>query len=36
VFRRDNRLVLTYLPEGPAADEDAVEADESETDEAAA
>ena len=22
VFRPDNRLVLTYLPEGPAADDD--------------
>ena len=23
VFRPDNRLVLTYLPEGPAADDEA-------------
>ena len=27
VFRADNRLVLTYLPEGPAADDAALDAD---------
>jgi zinc protease len=26
-FRADNRLVLTYLPDGPAADSDAIDAD---------
>ncbi len=38
VFRKDNRLVLTYLPEGPAADEGALDADgtDTESDEAAA
>ena len=38
VFRADNRLVLTYLPEGPAADEAALsdEGDDSESDEVAA
>ncbi len=38
VFRPDNRLVLTYLPEGPAADSDALTDDDtaSETDEVAA
>ena len=38
VFRKDNRLVLTYLPEAPAADEGALDADgtDTETDEAAA
>jgi len=30
VFRPDNRLVLTYLPEGPAADDEALSEDESE------
>jgi predicted Zn-dependent peptidase len=32
VFRADNRLVLIYLPEGPAADDAALDEDESETD----
>jgi predicted Zn-dependent peptidase len=38
VFRPDNRLVLTYLPDGPAADEAVVDGDDTtdETDEAAA
>ena len=31
VFRRDNRLVLTYLPEGPAADAAALDGDATET-----
>ncbi len=30
MFRPDNRLVLTYLPEGPAADDEALSDDESE------
>ena len=30
VFRPENRLVLTYLPEGPAADDEALSDDESE------
>ena len=32
VFRADNRLVLTYLPEGPAADDAALDEDEAATD----
>ncbi len=36
VFRPDNRLVLTYLPEGPAADDEALTEDDAETDEVAA
>jgi predicted Zn-dependent peptidase len=36
VFRADNRLVLTYLPEGPAADDEALSGDDAEDEEAAA
>jgi predicted Zn-dependent peptidase len=36
VFRPDNRLVLTYLPEGPAADDQALSEDDAESDEVAA
>jgi predicted Zn-dependent peptidase len=35
-FRQDNRLVLTYLPETPSADSQALAADETEDDEVAA
>ena len=33
-FRPDNRLVLTYLPEAPAADSDRLDADAAETESA--
>jgi predicted Zn-dependent peptidase len=31
VFRKENRLVLTYLPDGPAADTERLDTDEAET-----
>jgi len=36
VFRQDNRLVLTYLPEGPAADDQALSDEEADTEDVAA
>jgi zinc protease len=36
VFRADNRLVLTYLPEGPSAGDEVLPADHAESDEVAA